>query len=100
MSFTSRFAQGRPFQSSLLSTLFAEYSNPPRWDPIFTVANRVVVIFALIYLFGLCRALGALRVTQVFVQRNEIVGRCHHFRFTPLQNHDEPSGQEQCTPMR
>jgi hypothetical protein len=36
---------------------FAEYSKPPRWDPIFTVANGVVVIFALIYLFGLCRGL-------------------------------------------
>jgi hypothetical protein len=37
----------------------AEYSNPPpRWrDPIFTVANGVVVIFALIYVVGLCRAL-------------------------------------------
>jgi hypothetical protein len=37
----------------------AEYSTlPPRWrDPIFTVANVVVVIFALIYVVGLCRAL-------------------------------------------
>jgi hypothetical protein len=38
----------------------AEYSTlPPRWrDPIFTVANGVVVIiFALIYVVGLCRAL-------------------------------------------
>jgi hypothetical protein len=34
-----------------------QFSSTSRWDPIFTVANGVVVIFALIYLFGLCRAL-------------------------------------------